>query len=93
MFNDAGQNITPDKLTGPAAVRLKAICNRHLLTVASEMEIERVIGVGRYAQRQATALFSDIEVDWIPHPSPASPFANQNGGADWRAAFAAALGI
>ena len=93
MFNDAGQNITPDKLTGPAAVRLKAICDRHLRTVVSEMQIQRVIGVGRYAQRQATALFSDIEVDWVPHPSPASPFANRNGGADWRAAFAATLGI
>ena len=93
MFNDAGQNITPDKLTGQAAVGLKAICDRHLLTVVSEMEIERVIGVGRYAQRQAATLFSEVEVDWVPHPSPASPFANRNGGADWRAAFAAVLGI
>ena len=57
------------------------------------MGIERVIGVGRYAQKQAAALFDDIEVDWVPHPSPASPFANRNGGADWRAAFKQKLGI
>jgi hypothetical protein len=57
------------------------------------MGITRVIGVGRYAQRQAAAVFNEIDVDWVPHPSPASPFANQNGGADWRAAFAEALRI
>ena len=93
MFNQAGQNITPDKLTGAAARQLKKICDQHLRTVVSEMGITRVIGVGRYAQRQAAELFDDIEVDWVPHPSPASPFANRNGGADWRAAFAAALGL
>ena len=93
MFNQAGQNITPDKLTGAAARQLKKICDQHLRTVVLEMGITRVIGVGRYAQRQAAELFDDIEVDWVPHPSPASPFANRNGGADWRAAFAAALGL
>ena len=93
MFNQAGQNITPDKLTGAAARQLKKICDQHLRTVVSEMGITRVIGVGRYAQRQAAKLFDDIEVDWVPHPSPASPFANRNGGADWRAAFATALGL
>ena len=93
MFNQAGQNITPDKLTGAAARQLKKICDQHLRTVVSEMGITRVIGVGRYAQRQAAELFDDIEVDWVPHPSPASPFANRNGGADWRASFATALGL
>ena len=93
MFNQAGQNITPDKLTGAAARQLKKICDQHLRTVVSEMGITQVIGVGRYAQRQAAELFDDVEVDWVPHPSPASPFANRNGGADWRAAFATALGL
>jgi len=91
MFNDAGQNITPDKLTGSAAKKLKAICDTHLKAIVQIMGIARVIGVGRYAQRQAAALFKDIEVDWVPHPSPASPFANRNGGADWRAAFESIL--
>ena len=93
MFNEAGQNITPDKLTGNASRELKRLCDQHLQTVVSAMGIERVIGVGRYAQKQAAALFDDIEVDWVPHPSPASPFANRNGGADWREAFKQKLGI
>ena len=93
MFNEAGQNITPDKLTGKAAGELKTICDQHLRTVVSVMGINRVIGVGRYAQKQAAALFDEIEVDWVPHPSPASPFANRNGGADWRAEFKEKLGF
>jgi single-strand selective monofunctional uracil DNA glycosylase len=91
MFNQAGKNITPDKLTGVAVQRLKAICNDHLLVVVDAMSINRVIGVGRYAQRQAVALFENLEVAWVPHPSPASPFANRNGGIDWRRAFAMVL--
>jgi len=93
MFNESGQNITPNKLTGGAAKQLKEICDEHLRTVVSAMGITRVIGVGRYAQQQAAALFDEIEVDWVPHPSPASPFANRNGGADWRSAFAGVLRI
>lgn len=93
MFNEAGQNITPDKLTGGASKQLKAICDQHLRTVVTEMGITRVIGVGRYAEKQASSIFNEIEVDWVPHPSPASPFANRNGGADWRAAFSTVLGI
>ncbi len=93
MYNADGQNITPDKLRGPVAAELLAACDEHLRTIAEVLQIQRIIGVGRYAQRQAAALFSEIEVDWVPHPSPASPFANKNGGADWRDALSAALRI
>ena len=87
MFNQSGKNITPDKLTGPATQCLGSICNDHLLAVVDAMSIKRVIGIGRYAQRQVDALFKNLELGWVPHPSPASPFANRNGGADWRQAF------
>ncbi len=87
MFNHAGKNITRDKLTGSAEKGLKLICNDHLLEVVKAMGIKRVIGIGRYAQRQVKVLFNDLEVGWLPHPSPASPFANRNGGKDWRQAF------
>lgn len=91
MFNQSGKNITPDKLTGPAAQCLKSICNDHLLSVVDAMSIKRVIGIGRYAQQQVDALFKSLEIGWVPHPSPASPFANRNGGADWHRAFEMAL--
>ena len=93
MYNADGQNITPDKLRGPVAAELLSACDEHLRTIAEALRIQRIIGVGRYAQRQAATLFTEIEVDWVPHPSPASPFANKNGGADWRDALSAALRI
>ncbi len=91
MFNEAGQNITPDKLTGAAAKRLSECCDQHLRTVVSAMGIERVIGVGRYAERCCQQALPGVDVSYVPHPSPASPFANRNKGADWRAAFTQAL--
>ncbi len=57
------------------------------------MNIKNVICIGRYAERQAKVLFktTEITVYWVPHPSPASPFSNRNGGADWRNAFSTVL--
>ena len=93
MFNQDGKNITPDKLTGSVVEKLTSICNYHLQTVVEVMNIQDVIGVGRYAEKQAVSLFKNtkITVDWVPHPSPASPFANRNGGVDWQKAFSTVL--
>jgi len=86
MYNADGQNITPDKLRGPIADDLLAACDEHLQAVADALGTRRVIGVGRYAERRATDVFADtaIEIDGIPHPSPANPLANRDGGAIWR---------
>jgi len=88
MFNDQGQNITPDKLRGVVESRLRDICDEHLREVVKAMGIERVIGVGNYAMQRATTALAGrgLRIEKIPHPSPASPLANRNGGADWRAA-------
>ena len=88
MFDEEARNLTPDKLTGPAARSLLGACDDHLCSVVAALGAERVVGVGAYARRRAeTALAElDMTVDSIPHPSPASPLANRNGGADWRAA-------
>ena len=86
MYNADGQNITPDKLRGPIADDLLAACDEHLQAVADALGTLRIIGVGRYAERRATSVFGGtaIEVDSIPHPSPANPLANRDGGAIWR---------
>ncbi len=93
MFDGDGRNITPDKLHGPVARMLGDLCDEHLLEVASALSAKAVIGVGRYAHRRIEPLFDDLHVGYVPHPSPASPFANRNGGADWRAAFDEALNL
>tara|TARA_B100000902_G_scaffold26890_1_gene32395 strand:- start:2111 stop:2851 length:741 start_codon:yes stop_codon:yes gene_type:complete len=94
MFDENGRNITPDKLTGDVSTQLTEICDQHLRMVVEILQIQRVIGVGRYAQKRIKEIFKGEEgpkLDGIPHPSPANPFANRNGGADWRNAFKEAL--
>ena len=88
MFDENGKNLTPDKLSGQSAKKLLELCNQHLRQVVEILGATRVIGVGAYAEKQAKkALVGiDIEITRIPHPSPASPLANRNGGADWREA-------
>ena len=88
MFDENGTNLTPDKLRGETAKRLLSLCDEHLKLVVEILGAERVIGVGAYAEKQAKKALSssDVEINRIPHPSPASPLANRNKGADWRAA-------
>lgn len=88
MFDENGKNLTPDKLSGASAKKLLASCDEHLRQVVKYLDADTIIGVGAYAEKQAKiALFdSNISISRIPHPSPASPLANRNGGADWREA-------
>jgi single-strand selective monofunctional uracil DNA glycosylase len=72
-------------------------CDNHLMEIIEILQIERIIGVGKYAEKRARlALNADksgpgitksgrnIEITSCWHPSPASPLSNRNGGADWR---------
>ena len=79
-------NITPDKITGPTTNALLERCDEHLREVVDIMQIERVIGVGRYSEKRALNALSgiDISVTTCWHPSPASPLANRNKGEDWK---------
>jgi len=79
-------NITPDKITGPTTKALLERCDEHLREVVDIMQIERVIGVGRYSEKRALNALSgiDISITTCWHPSPASPLANRNKGEDWK---------
>ena len=83
---ERGTNITPDKITGPTTKALLERCDDHLREVVDIMQIERVIGVGRYSEKRALNALSgiDISVTTCWHPSPASPLANRNKGEDWK---------
>ena len=80
-------NITPDKVAGPTAQVLLERCDQHLCEVVSALNADRVIGVGKFAESRARSALADEAVGVLGcwHPSPASPLANRNGGADWRA--------
>ena len=86
-------NITPDKIAGPTTQALLERCDEHLREVVSILNTERVIGVGKFAESRARSALDDgtIEVVGCWHTSPASPLANRNGGADWRANVRAVL--
>ncbi len=80
-------NITPDKVGGKSARALLERCDQHLREVVAALDAQRVIGVGKFAESRARSALADEAVGVVGcwHPSPASPLANRNGGADWRA--------
>jgi len=79
FMEESGKNRTPDKL--PAAERepLFAACDTALRRMVEHLEPERVIGVGKFAERRAREVLEDAgcEFGTILHPSPASPLANR----------------
>jgi len=88
-----GVNVTPNNIAGPVVHELMAICDQHLREVVDALDAKKVIGIGKYAEKRAITALSDTQVSvqtcW--HPSPASPLANRNAGADWRANISAVL--
>ena len=82
MFNEKGQNITPEKLTGKSAAHLYELCDQHLREVVEIMGINTIIGVGNYAASRASIALKEMDViiTKIPHPSPANPLANRDKG-------------
>lgn len=81
LFDEAGRNLTPDKLPAGPLAGLSRACDAHLLRLARVLAVEWVIGVGDFAWKQAAAALEgrSIRVGKILHPSPASPAANR----DW----------
>ena len=86
LLGESGRNITPANISGPAVNKLLKLCDKHLKETVESLGITRVVGIGKYAEKRAKMAFSgmDIVVDTCWHPSPASPLANRNDGADWR---------
>jgi len=84
IFTPEGGNLTPDKLNAAEGAELLARCDQHLRELVELLDVERIIGVGNHAYNRITALNLGVKYGKIPHPSPASPLANRNGGKDWR---------
>ena len=86
LNGERGVNVTPDKISGRTARKLLQRCDKHLEEVVDSLNADCVIGIGKFAERRALNTFggSGIHVKGCWHPSPASPLANRNGGADWR---------
>ena len=85
ILGETGRNVTPVDLPKSTIEPVLKACDRHLKSVVEIMGIETVVGVGNYAKKRAQSVLTDVHIDAMWHPSPASPLANRNGGADWRA--------
>lgn len=78
LFLKDGRNLTPEKLRREEEEPLVAACNKALKELIEALEPVAVVGVGRYAQRRAEEVVGEaVAVDYLPHPSPASPAANR----------------
>ena len=98
LLGERGQNITPNNLPAAVMAPILKACDEHLLEVIDIMGVTRVIGVGKYAEQRARMALKagkkgpgrsrngrEVAIGTCWHPSPASPLANRNDGADWRA--------
>ena len=82
FMEEGGRNRTPDKLPRAERNHLYEICDEALRRVVGILEVDTILGVGRFAETRARAALGEdnVEIDSIPHPSPANPRAN----AGWR---------
>ena len=84
VFMEAsGRNRTPDKLPKAEREALFAVCDRALVATIDCLRPRWVLGIGRFAETRIRAVVDEgtVNVGSVPHPSPASPKANQGWAA------------
>ena len=81
----SGRNLIPEKLKKAERVPLLAACDQALRDVVTAVNPRAIVGVGKFAEKRAHAVFSDsassvgdVPIHCILHPSPANPRANKN---------------
>ena len=84
FLEETGRNRTPDKLPAAERQAITGPCDDHLRAVATALQPQWVIGVGRFAldcARRALGEHGPARIATILHPSPASPAANRGWAA------------
>jgi single-strand selective monofunctional uracil DNA glycosylase len=82
FLEETGRNRTPNKLPAAERQAITGPCDEHLRAVATALQPQWVIGVGRFAldcARRTLGEQGPARIATILHPSPASPAANR----DW----------
>jgi len=83
MAGPTGRNVTPEKLPREEREPLFAACDLALARTVEQLRPRFVIGVGKFAEQKARQVLGapeGITLGSVPHPSPASPLANQGWG-------------
>ena len=83
FMEESGKNRTPDKLPADERAKLFKLCDQSLRDMVELLQPARIIGVGRFATDRAKLALkgSDLPIDTVLHPSPASPMANRGWAA------------
>ena len=79
LFMEAsGKNRVPEMLPKAEQEPLFRACDRAVRRTIEHFEPKFIIGVGKFAEKKATAVAGDlgVTIGCVPHPSPASPLAN-----------------
>jgi single-strand selective monofunctional uracil DNA glycosylase len=88
FLDEAGRNLTPDRIGKSDQALLFPVCDRFLLHVIATLRPRWVVGVGTFAFKRievalvtgsAAAFAGRPRLLMVPHPSPANPRANR----DW----------
>ena len=90
FLDEAGRNLTPDKIAKNDKVRLYSKCDRFLAVVIETLHPEWLVGVGAFATQRIRAVMQTLPgaaagIISIPHPSPANPRANRDWASQARA--------
>lgn len=84
FLEEKGTNRTPDKLRKEECKQLFAACDRHLNRMVEFLGADWIVGVGKFAEKQARNALANhpsVRIGSILHPSPASPAANRGWAA------------
>ena len=92
FLDEAGRNVTPDRISRHDQAALFEVCDRFLLTVIDLLQPRWLVGIGLFAWRRLCAVreapgHEGTGVTRITHPSPANPRSGRN----WAGQAAAAL--
>jgi len=93
MFLDnAGKNVTPDRIACPDQVALFPACDRFLAAVIDVLRPVWLVGIGLFAERRIRAVLTGLprvktRVMSITHPSPANPRSQKNWAGQVREAL------
>jgi single-strand selective monofunctional uracil DNA glycosylase len=94
FLDEAGRNLTPDKIALADRAPLYALCDGFLLSTLHALRPQWVVGVGAFSTARIRATLAavpdlPIRVGTVLHPSPASPRANRDWSAQAREALLA----
>lgn len=81
----SGKNVTPPSMKVSGRDQLQAACDSALLEVVELLQVQWVVGVGKYAEQRAKKAVKEfhqwqVAIGSIAHPSPINPAANRGWG-------------